>query len=196
MKTCFELFIAFTKVSCLTFGGGYAMIPLVERELINRRGWITMDEVMDYYTIAQITPGLIGVNLATFVGYKKKGTFGGILATLGYVLPSATIIVFVAIFISNLADIPVVQHAFTGIRIAVGALVLDTVIKMVKGAFKDAKALAIYIAVFIVSVSPSGIVPGFIRSPVSLVLISGLVGLIVYRQKKTATPADTKGEQK
>ena len=196
MKTCFELFWAFTKVSCLTFGGGYAMIPLVERELINKRGWITMDEVMDYYVIAQITPGLIGVNLATFVGFKKKGTIGGIFATLGYVLPSATIILIVAVFISNLADIPIVQHAFTGIRISVGALVLDTVIKMVKGALKDLKALAICIVVFVISVLPRGMIPAFIKSPVSLVLAAGLLGLLIYRQKKTASPGNTQEDRK
>ena len=192
MKEYLELFWAFAKVSCLTFGGGYAIIPLVERELIKKRGWITMDEVMDYYTIAQITPGLIGVNLATFVGHKRKNAIGGIFATLGYVLPSATLIMAAAVFIGNFAELPVVQHAFTGIRIAVGALILDTVIKMVKGAFKDSKAPVICIIVFIISVMPSGILPGFIRSPVSLVLVSGLAGLFIYRQKKTKAPAETK----
>ena len=195
MNEYLDLFLTFFKMGAMTFGGGYAMIPLVERELIKKRGWITMDEVMDYYTIAQITPGLIGVNLATFVGCKKKNALGGILATLGYVLPSATIIMAVALFISNFAELPVVQHAFTGIRIAVGALILDTVIKMVKGAFKDVKAFVIYIIVFAISVLPPGIVPGFIKSPVSLVLVSGLVGLFIYREKKDASPADLKGDK-
>ena len=184
MKEYLEILFAFLKIGLFTFGGGYAMVPIVERELINKRGWTTMDEVMDYYTIAQITPGLIGVNLSTFVGYKKKGVLGGILATLGFVLPGSTLILVAALFISNFAEIPVVQHAFTGIRIAVGALILDTVIKMVKGVFKDIKALVIYIIVFVISVLPSGIVPALIKSPVSLVLISGLVGLFIYRPKK------------
>ena len=155
-----------------------------------------MDEVMEYYTIAQITPGLIGVNLSTFVGYKQKGTLGGILATLGFVLPGATLIIAAALFIGNFADLPVVRHAFTGIRIAVGALILDTVIKMVKGVFKNAKALVIYIIVFALSVLPSGIIPAFIKSPVTLVLVSGLVGLLMYPLKKATPPADTQGGQK
>jgi chromate transporter len=191
MKEYLAILWAFLKIGIFTFGGGYAMIPIVERELIKKRGWVTMDEVMDYYTIAQITPGLIGVNLSTFVGDKQKGVLGGILATVGFVLPGATLITAAAIFISNIADIPTVQHAFAGIRIAVGALILDTVIKMVKGVFKDAKALVIYIIVFGVSILPTraglvlGIAPGFLKSPVLLVLASGLVGLFIYRQKKT-----------
>ena len=195
MKRYLEVFFTFLKMGCMTFGGGYAMIPIVERELIKKRGWITMDEVMEYYTIAQITPGLIGVNLATFVGFKKTGTLGGILATLGYVFPGASFVMIVAIFISNFAELPVVQHAFTGIRIAVGVLILDTVIKMVKGVLKNASAIVIYIIVFAISVLPSGILPAIIKSPVSLVLTSGLVGLLIYRQKKTAAPAETKADK-
>ena len=184
MKEILALMISFTKIGLLAFGGGYAMIPIVERELINKRGWITMDEVMEYYTISQITPGLIGVNLSTFVGYKQKGIIGGIVATMGYVLPGATLVTAAALFISNLADIPAVGHAFTGVRIAVGALILDTVIKMVRGVFRDYKALVIYVIVFAVSALPGGILPALVKSPVSLVLVSGLAVLVIYRQKK------------
>ena len=193
MKEYLEVFLAFLRVGFFTFGGGYAMIPIVERELIKKKGWVTMDEVMEYYTIAQITPGIIAVNLSTFVGYKQKGPLGGFLATLGFVLPGVTLITALALFISNFAEIPEVRHAFTGIRIAVGALILDTVIKMVKGAFKDMKALVIYAVVFGLAVLPSGIVPGFIKSPVSLVLASGLVGLFIYRQKKPPSSNDNQG---
>ena len=178
-----ELFLAFLKLGLTTFGGGYAMIPIVERELIKKRGWTNMEEVMDYYTIAQITPGLIAVNLSTFVGYKRKGILGGIFATLGFVLPGVTIIIAAALCIGNFADLPVVKQAFAGIRIAVGALILDTVIKLVKGVLKDKKAFAIYFAVFIISVFPRvGFyqLPAFIKSPVTLVLASGLVGLLFY----------------
>ena len=184
MKEYLEVLIAFLRVGLFTFGGGYAMIPVVERELIKKKGWTTFDEVMEYYTIAQITPGLIGVNLSTFVGYKQKGVSGGILATLGFILPGVTLITVVALFISNFAEYPAVAHAFAGIRIAVGALILDTVVKMVKGVFKDIKALVIYIAVFTVAVLPPGTVPALVKSPVTLVLVSGLVGLWIYRRKK------------
>ena len=149
-----------------------------------------MEEVMDYYTIAQITPGLIGVNLSTFVGNKRKGALGGILATLGFILPGVTLILAAALLIGNFAEIPAVQHAFAGIRIAVGALILDTVIKMVKGAFKDKIAPVIYLIVFGIAVLPGtlfaefGSLAGILKSPVTLVLASGLAGLIVYRQRK------------
>jgi len=184
MKEYLEIFLTFLKIGVSTFGGGYAMIPVVERELINKRGWTTMDEVMEYYTIAQITPGIIMVNLSTFVGYKQKGILGGIIATFGVFLPGASLIIAAALFISNFADIPEVQYAFAGIRIAVGALILDTVIKLVKGIFKDIKAFMIFLIVFGVSVLPAGILPPFLKSPVLLVLVSGLAGLFIYRQKR------------
>ena len=188
MRGYIEIFLAFLKLGCIAFGGGYAIIPIVDRELIKKRGWVTMDEVIEYYTIAQITPGLIAVNLSTFVGYKQKGPLGGILATVSFVLPGISFIMIIALLISNFAEIPAVQHAFTGIRIAVGALILDTVIKLMKGVFKDKIAIAIYIIVFVVSVFPGGLIPAFLKSPVFLVPAAGFVGLIVYRQKKPVQP--------
>ncbi|MCL2130643.1 MAG: chromate transporter [Treponema sp.] len=188
MKMLIEVFLVFLKIGVSTFGGGYTMIPIVERELINKKGWINMDEVMEYYTIAQITPGIIMVNLSTFVGYKKKGILGGIIATLGVVLPGAIIIIAAALFISNLADRPIFFHIFAGIRIAVCALIADTVIKLAKTVFKDIKSIIIYIVVFGISVSPSGLLPVFLKSPVLLVLASGLAGLLFFRQKPEAKP--------
>ena len=201
MKELLDIFLTFLKMGCIAFGGGYAIVPLAERELIKKRGWVTMDEVIDYYTIAQITPGLLAVNLSTFVGYKKKGIPGGILATVGFILPGITLITAVALFISSFADEPIVRHAFAGIRVAVGALILDTVIRLVKGIFRDAKAVAIYIIVFAISVFPRnvppfGTMPAFLRSPVTLVLVSGLVGLAVYRQKKSEAHDDPNGRPK
>ena len=198
MKEYLDIFLAFLKIGSIAFGGGYAIIPLVDRELIKKRGWVTMDEVMDYYTIAQITPGLIAINLSTFVGYKQKGIPGGILATLGFIVPGVSIIMAAALLISNFAELPVVRHAFAGIRIAVGVLILDTVIKIVKGFFKDIKALLIYIIVFVISVFPRGvpplgILPAFLKSPVTLVLVSGLVGLLIYRQKKPPAQGSSQG---
>ena len=192
MKEYVELFLVFLKLGCITFGGGYAMIPVVDRELIKKRGWLTMDEVMDYYTIAQITPGIIAVNLSTFVGCKRKGAIGGWLATVGFVFPGVTLITVAAVFINNLADIPAVRHAFTGIRIAVGALILDTVIKMVRDIFKEVKTLVIYIIILALSILPSGFLPGFFRFPVLLILVSGLAGLFIFRRKISASDADGK----
>jgi len=184
-----EIFLTFLKMGCFAFGGGYAMVPLVERELVKKRGWTNMDEVIEWYTIAQITPGIIAVNLSTFIGYKRKGIPGGILATIGFVLPGVLIIIVAALLLSNFADNAIVKHAFAGIRIAVGALILDTVIKLLKGFIKEIKTLAVYFIVLLVLLIP--IIPGLLKSPVLLVLASGLAGLFIYRQKKPAAPGDS-----
>jgi chromate transporter len=139
VKTYFDLFRAFIKIGVSSFGGGYAMVPVLERELIKKRGWITMDEVLDYYTIAQVTPGIIAVNIATFVGYKRRGIAGGIFATMGFILPGLLLMTVISLFISRFAAYPAVQHAFAGIRIAVGALILDTVRKLVMNIFSKPK---------------------------------------------------------
>ena len=186
MKEYFDLFFTFFKIGCIAFGGGYAVIPLVDRELIKKRGWVTMDEVMDYYTIAQITPGIIAVNLSTFIGYKRKGPLGGTLTTIGFALPGISFIIIAAFFIRNIEDYPVVIHAFTGIRIAVGALILDTIIKLVKGIFKDWKALVIYVVAFLVSALWG-------LSPMLIVLSAGLVGLFIYRPGSEKKPDKTGG---
>jgi len=174
LKEYSQLLLTFLKLGCITFGGGYAMIPVVERELIRKKGWVTMEEVMDYYTIAQITPGIIAVNLSTFIGCRKKGMLGGTIATIGFVFPGAALVILAAFFIRNIEEYPAAVHAFTGIRIAVGALILDTVIKMAKGIFKDPAAIVIYLIAFALS---------FIWgvSPMIVVLGSGIAGLFVYR---------------
>ncbi|MDR0730563.1 MAG: chromate transporter [Treponema sp.] len=190
LKNYLELFVTFFKMGVLSFGGGYAMIPVVERELINKRSWVSMDEVMDYYTVAQITPGIIAVNLSTFVGYKRKGPLGGVLATLGFVLPGVSFVTAIAVFLANFADFPAVKHAFTGIRVAVCALILNTVIKLVKGVFKDKKAVGIYTAAFALSVALN-------LSPMLLIAASGLLGLLLFRpkpvQENQDPPPDTPG---
>ena len=173
-----ELFLVFLKMGCISFGGGYAVIPIVERELVKRKGWIPIDEVMDYYSVSQIIPGILAVNLSAFVGYKRKEPLGAVIAPLAFILPGITFILILALFISNFAEISAVQHAFTGIRIAVGALILDTVLKLVKGVLKGRRAIVIFIIVFALSVLPRGLlpIPEFMQSPVFLVLAAGLVG--------------------
>ena len=183
-----KIFWTFLQVGMFTFGGGYAIIPVVERELIKKRAWITMDEVMDYYTVSQIMPGMIGVNLSIFIGNKQKGAFAGFLAAIGFVFPGITLITLIALFINNFTDITAVKNAFAGIRIAVAALILDTVIKLVKGVFKDIKTLLVFLFVFVLSILPGGYLPDFVRSPAFLVALSGLTGLIIYRQKKSENP--------
>jgi chromate transporter len=177
LKEYFDLLATFFKLGLLTFGGGYAMIPVVERELIKKKGWIDMDEVMNYYAIAQVTPGIIAVNLSTFVGYKRKGPAGGILATIGFVVPGIILVTIIALCLDDLMDVPAVRHAFAGIRVAVGALILNTVIKMVKGVFKNWKSLGIYGIVFALSFF-------WDLSPVLLIIASGTIGLLAFRDNK------------
>ncbi|MDR2536533.1 MAG: chromate transporter [Treponema sp.] len=178
MKTCIDLFLTFVKMGGITFGGGYAMIPIVEREVIKKRNWATMEEVMDYYTIAQVTPGVIAVNVSTFIGFKQKGLLGGVIATVGFVLPGITLIALIALSLRNFVDYPIVQHGFSGIRIAVGALIIDTVVKLLKGVFKDGKGLVIFILGFALSAVWSA-------NPIAIIVAAGIAGFLLYGPKKT-----------
>jgi chromate transporter len=181
VKEYLDLVWTFIKIGCVTFGGGYAMVPVLDRELIKKRGWTDMGEVMDYYTIAQVTPGIIAVNVSTFIGYKRKGYLGGIIATLGFVLPGIILMTVITAFISRFAEYPAVQHAFTGIRVAVGALILDTVLKLVRGFFKKYKAVILFVIAFALQALLSA-------SPVFIVAGAGLLGFFLYRPKKEAAP--------
>lgn len=189
MKEYIELIWTFIKIGATTFGGGYAMIPVLDRELIRKKGWITMDEVMDYYTIAQVTPGIIAVNVSTFVGYKRKGFIGGLITTLSFILPGVTLMAIISVFISRFAGYAAVQHAFAGIRVAVGALILDTVIKLIKGFFKDAKSVVIFILAFALS-ALLGI------SPVYVVLGAGFLGWLLYRPKEKSKQIENQNSGK
>ena len=173
MREYFELFWAFIVVGATAFGGGYAAVPLLEREMIKKRGWLTMDEVLDYYTIAQITPGIILINIATFVGCKRKGAPGGIIATVGLVLPGVSLMLLISLFIKRFAEYPVVRHAFSGIRLAVCAIILDTTVKLFRGFWKDYKAMIISIVVFVLSAV-------FSVSPVFIIPVAGLAGFLLY----------------
>ncbi|MDR2518970.1 MAG: chromate transporter [Spirochaetaceae bacterium] len=174
-----DLFAAFLKIGCVTFGGGYAMIPVIERELIKKKGWATLEEVMDYYTIAQVTPGIIAVNVSTFIGFKQKGPLGGVVSTVGFALPGVSFISVIALCLRNFAAEPAVQHAFTGIRIAVGALIIDTAVKLLKGLFKDGKAALIFALSFGLSAVLSA-------NPVLLVTGAGIAGFLLYRPSSKA----------
>lgn len=152
MKKYIELFLAFARVGVMTFGGGYAMIPILEREIVDKNGWASSEELMDYYAVGQCTPGIIAVNTATFVGQKLYGTLGGIAATLGVVFPSLVIICVIAGILTNFADIPAVQHAFAGIRVCVCVLIFNAVTKLWKKAVTDKASLALCLLVFVLSV--------------------------------------------
>ena len=155
MKKLVNLFLTFARVGVFTFGGGYSMLPMFQRELVEKNGWITEAELTDYYSISQCLPGIIAVNTSTLAGYKHAGRAGGIAAALGVISPSIVIILIIAAFISNFADMPAVQNAFAGIRVCVCVLIINTVVKLWKSAVADKPALVIFVAVFAVSVFTS-----------------------------------------
>lgn len=172
LKQLGGLFITFAVVGVTTFGGGYAMLPALQREVVEKRRWATDEEVMDWYAIGQCTPGVIAVNTATFVGQKQADVLGGIFATLGVVFPSLVIITIIAAFIQNFAHLPAVQSAFAGIRVCVCVLILNAVVKLWKKSVVDWKTLLIFIAVFACSV--------FLDvSPVVYVIAAALAGIVV-----------------
>ena len=151
MKKLWELFYTFAVIGITTFGGGYAMLPVLQREVVEKRHWATEEELMDWYAIGQCTPGVIAVNTATFAGEKQAGVRGGIAATLGTVFPSLVIITIIAAFIQDFADIPAVQHAFVGIRACVCVLILNAVLKLWKKSVIDWKCLLIFAVVVILA---------------------------------------------
>ena len=137
LKSLWDLFSVFFKIGLCTFGGGIAMLPLLERELSEKRGWTTSNELLDYFALGQATPGIIAVNVATFVGYKRAGIAGGVIATLGMVFPSVVIITVIAKFISNFSEIVWVQKALRGINVAVAAILTMAVYNFSKKAVKS-----------------------------------------------------------
>lgn len=132
MGILIELFLIFAKIGLFTFGGGYAMISLIENNCVEKKKWITHDEMMNITVIAESTPGPIAINCATYVGYKKAGIIGAIISTLGIVLPSFAVIYLISMFLDNFLEITLIANAFKGIKIAVGFLILDAAITMIK----------------------------------------------------------------
>ena len=169
-----QLFVSFARVGVLTFGGGYPLHPMLERETGGRRGWAPGEVPMDYYAVGQCTPGVIAVNTATFIGYKTAGNLGGIVATLGVVFPSLLIISVIAGIIQNFSDIPAVKSAFAGIRVCVCVLIFNSVVKLWKGAVKDKATLVLCLLVFGLSVF-------FPISPIVFVVFCAAAGILFTR---------------
>lgn len=176
MKELLDLFLTFARIGGLTFGGGYAMLPILQREVVEKRRWVTDEELMDYYAIGQCTPGIIAVNTATFVGQKTKGAVGGIVATLGVVFPSLIIISVIAGFIQNFADLEIVKNAFAGIRVCVCVLIVNAVVKLLKSSVVDKATLVIYAAVSVGAILTN-------VSPVIFVLLAGVAGILIQKWK-------------
>jgi len=171
MKKLFSLFFTFFKIGIITFGGGYAMLPILSREIVEKRNWATNEELANYYAVGQCTPGIISVNTATFIGYKQKGIIGGIVATLGIVCPSIIIILLIANFISYFSDLVLIQNIFSMIKVAVSALIISAVIKLWKNSIVDKFTFTIFLLLF-------ALILIFDTSPILILLISGLLGIL------------------
>lgn len=174
MKILLELYQAFFRIGLLTFGGGLAMLPMLKREVVDRYQWITEDEMLDIYAIGQCTPGIIAINTATYIGYKKGGILGGIVATLGEVSPSLFIIILIASVLQNFMDNALILSAFAGIRIVVCALMMTTVVQMVKSGIKNKIGAFLFICATALA----------LFTPISTVLIiifAAFIGVIIEK---------------
>ena len=181
MRDYWELFRVFMQIGAVTFGGGYAMLPILTRELVDKRGWVEDRELTDYFAIGQCTPGVIALNVATFVGNKRKGIPGAILCSVGIVFVPVIIITFIAAFLRNFAEYQVVKNAFAGIRVCVCVLIVNAVIRLWDKSVLNLSTFLIFLAVFLISAF-SGVLPVSV-SPVALVVASAVAGLLLPRGK-------------
>ena len=178
MNQTADLFWTFAKIGLFTFGGGYAMIPLIEDNCVTKKQWISHDEMMNITVISESTPGPIAVNCATYIGYKQKGIAGAVSATVGMALPSFCIIFLISLFLDRFLEIRWIANAFRGIKLAVGILILDAAIRMMRKMPKKPFPVVItacaFTAMLIISIWSVRI------SSMMLMLIAGLAGLIVF----------------
>ena len=172
MKLLLDLFFTFAKVGVMTFGGGYAMLPILQREVVDNKGWATEEELMDYFAIGQCTPGVIAVNTATFIGQKQGGTIAAIFTTLGVVFPSLVIISLLAGVIEAFSHLTWVQNAFGGIRVCVCVLITNAVVKLFKKAIVDKITLVIFLIVALGSTLLD-------ISPVIFVILAAVAGITI-----------------
>ena len=190
LKQFIEIYLAFVKIGTFTFGGGLAMMPIMQRELIEKRGWITEEEIIDYFAIGQSTPGIIAVNVATFVGYKRLGVLGGIIGTLGVVTPSWVIIMLLAGAISSVDKYPLAQKALKGINVAVAALLTSVIVKFTKKTIKN-----IWNAVFMLLAF--ALIYFLKVQSVWIIIASLVIGSLItlYKQKKVKTADAAKEDE-
>jgi len=173
-----DLFLTFAKIGLFTFGGGYAMISMIENNCVERKRWITHDEMMNVTVIAESTPGPIAINCATFTGYKKAGFIGALVATLGMVVPSFVVIYLISMFLDNFLELTIIANAFRGIKIAVGILILDAAITMIKKMHKRKLPRVIMVCSCIVMLCINIFAWDF--SSISLMLVAAVVSLTIF----------------
>ncbi len=180
-----DLFLTFARIGGLTFGGGYAMLPMLQKEVVESKKWATEEELLDYYAVGQCTPGIIAVNVATFIGQKTRGVIGGIVATLGVVAPSFVIILALATLIQHFAEYPVVVHALAGIRVAVAALIVSAIVKLWKKGVKDLLGIIVFAVVVLLSLVLD-------VSPIIIVVTAMLFGILYGRLRAKAGKEEKK----
>lgn len=189
MNEILELYLAFMKIGAVNFGGGYAMLPLLEEDLARKKGWVTREELLDYFAIGQCTPGLIALNVSTFIGNKRKGVAGALAATLGFLTCPVIIILIIAMFMKNFADYEIVQHAFAGIRVCVCVLILQAILRLWKSSVVDAFTMVLYAVILALNAlgSFTSLLPVKIPAAV-LVILAGAAGLTasLLKNKKNA----------
>lgn len=178
MNILFELFFAFAKIGLFTFGGGYAMISLIENDCVEKKKWITHDEMMNVTIIAESTPGPIAINCATFVGFRQAGLIGSLTATLGMVFPSFVIIYIISMFLDNFLGITLIANAFKGIKVAVGILVLDAAITMIRKMPKRVLPKMIMLCSFIAMLLINIFAWNF--SSITLMLVAAVFSLVIF----------------
>ncbi len=171
MKELLKLYWAFFRIGAFTFGGGYAMLPMLEKEVVEKHKWAKMEELMDYFAIGQCTPGVIAVNTATFVGHKEKGIIGSIFATVGVISPSVAIISTIALVLDMISQNPIVKHAFGGIGVAVCAILIQAVIKMGKAGLVDKFTWIIGVLAFVLAFR-------FDLPTIPIIIAAGIAGVL------------------
>jgi chromate transporter len=172
-----EIVISFFKVGLLTFGGGYAMIPIAEKEVVEKRQWITQEELMSYYGLAQLSMGIIAINTCALIGYRVQGKIGAFVAGISSTLPSIIIITLIAMFFQTIMNVPIVPVIFSSIRIVVFALVLSTSVKFYKNGVKDIYGLILFSSAFVLIT--------FVNvNPIFVIVTSGLLGMALYPYRK------------
>lgn len=177
MKLLWELYAAFFRIGGLTFGGGLTMLPMLKHELVSKKQWVEEEDLLDYYAVGQCTPGIIAVNVATFVGYKKKGIPGAIFSTLGMISPSLIIVSIIAMFLKGFMSNPYVAHAVGGIKIVVCALMLNTVVTMAKKTVKNYVGAVVCVIAFLLAMFTP-------VSSVIIVILAGVFGILMMKLKK------------
>ena len=185
MNIILDLFLTFAKIGLFTFGGGYAMISMIENICVERKQWITHDDMMNVTVIAESTPGPIAINCATFVGYRQKGIAGAVVATIGMVLPSFVIIFLISIFLDNFLEIPLIANAFKGIKIAIGILILDAAVIMIKKMPKKPVPRIIMFCSFAAMLLINIFSWSF--STIRLMLVAAVVSLVIFLRQGAFT---------